>query len=119
MIWGSFASSLIAATAAAQHAHDRERRLVDGMRAKLSPEAFERWQAERTAERRHREVCAAIEQAGRNAKPASSLFGGVGGAVLGASIADAVFNGTSSASDASTWSGGGGDSGGGGASGEW
>lgn len=39
------------------------------MRAGLSPEAFRRWDDERTAERRHRELCRSIEKAGENARP--------------------------------------------------
>lgn len=46
-----------------------EQELVRKMRDCLTPEQFEKWQAERAAERRHRELCDAIEQAGRNARP--------------------------------------------------
>lgn len=41
--------------------------LVHKMRENLSKEDFEKWQDERTAERRHRELCQSIERAGKNA----------------------------------------------------
>lgn len=47
---------------------ERERKLVERMRADLSPEAFMRWEDNRTAERRHRELCRSIERAGDNAR---------------------------------------------------
>lgn len=46
-----------------------EQRVIAHMRNNLTPESFDKWMKERTAERRHRELCRSIEQAGRNAKP--------------------------------------------------
>lgn len=57
----------LAAAMAAGHLADasRERYAME----RMTPEGFKAWQAERTAERRHQEVCAAIKQAGENARP--------------------------------------------------
>lgn len=48
---------------------EMERAAVEKARAALSPEAFKEWQAERTAERRHQQLCRSIERAGDNARP--------------------------------------------------
>ena len=46
-----------------------EQRTIARMRNTLTPESFDKWMKDRTAERRHRELCRSIEQAGKNAKP--------------------------------------------------
>lgn len=35
----------------------------------MTPEQFKKWKAERTAERRHQQLCRSIEKAGENARP--------------------------------------------------
>ena len=56
---------ILAALVAAQ----AEQQLVDYARRHMTPKQFKAWQAERTEERRHRELCASIERAGANARP--------------------------------------------------
>ena len=46
----------------AQHEAEAERK----MRESLTPEQYREWQAERTAERRHRELCEALRASGRS-----------------------------------------------------
>lgn len=46
-----------------------EAEVVKRAREKMTPKDFKEWQAERTAERRHRELCRSIERAGENARP--------------------------------------------------
>lgn len=58
--------AFMAEAIAAVHVEQETVRLA---RANLSPEDFAAWQSARAAERRHRETCRAIEQAGRNARP--------------------------------------------------
>ena len=53
-----------------------ERRAEDIARESLTPEDFEAWKAERTAERRHKEMCEAIRAAGNNARPRGGIFSG-------------------------------------------
>jgi hypothetical protein len=60
-----FGSEFYAAFAIAQI----EREVVEHARASMAPEDFAKWEAERTAERRHRELCRSIEKAGENARP--------------------------------------------------
>lgn len=64
----------IAAIAIAQAEADMERRAVERARASLTPEQFDKWQADRTAERRHQELCAAI----RASRPRGSFILGTG-----------------------------------------
>jgi hypothetical protein len=60
---------MIEAFAAAISVCRAEIELVRHARENMTPEQFEKWQAERTAERRHRELCRSIEKAGENARP--------------------------------------------------
>lgn len=57
-------SALVAIAAENEKARQREEERVQMMRENLTPEQFKEWQAEETAERRHRELCAAIRQSG-------------------------------------------------------
>lgn len=61
-MFGAFAQSFLVAAAA-------EQEVIRRAREKFTPEQFKEWQAERTAERRHRELCRSIEKAGENARP--------------------------------------------------
>lgn len=63
-MWGNVALAI-----GQMYADAADRELVDRMREEMTPTQFNEWQKERTDERRHREKCAAIEQAGHNAKP--------------------------------------------------
>ncbi len=45
-----------------------EQEIVGRARRSLPPAEFEKWQAERTAERRHKELCNAIRHAGDTAR---------------------------------------------------
>ena len=58
--FGVIAAEIAAAKAEMQH--------IDKMRATLSPDEFKEWNAERIAAIRHRQLCEAIERAGRNAR---------------------------------------------------
>ena len=52
----------------AQIQHELAMETERKMQEKLSPEAFKEWKAEQTAERRHKELCQSIENAGKNAR---------------------------------------------------
>jgi hypothetical protein len=44
----------------------------------LSPEEYKEWKIEQTVERRHKEICQAIRDAGTNARPRGPFFLGCG-----------------------------------------
>jgi hypothetical protein len=60
--------SALLGIAAARLEANAERRQEERFRQTMTPEEFANFKAEREAERRHREICRSIEQAGENAR---------------------------------------------------